>query len=80
VGALRAVEDVHGVLLGRGRCLDLFPRGVLVGVGDLGLLAEGTDALAVPGSEEDGGDGGEDDVAVGFVSGRLWRGWRRCWR
>ena len=53
--------------------MDLFVRGVFEGVGDFGGLTEGAYAAAVPGADEEGGDGGEEDVAgfsglVGFIS------------
>jgi len=48
VRALCAVEEVHRLLLVRGCGLDLLVRGVFVGVGDLGGLAEAADADAVP--------------------------------
>ena len=36
---------------------------VFEGVRDLGGFAEAADTAAVPGADDDGGDGGEEDVA-----------------
>jgi hypothetical protein len=36
---------------------------VFEGVWDLGGFAEGTDASAVPGADDEGGDSGEEDVS-----------------
>jgi hypothetical protein len=43
--------------------LDLLVGRVFEGVGDLGGFAEGTDAPAMPGADDEGGDGGKEDVA-----------------
>jgi hypothetical protein len=65
VPALRAVEGVESLLaLGRGR-LHLLVGGVFVGVGELCGASEGADAEAEVGADEEGGDGGEEDVAEG---------------
>ena len=65
VGALGAVEGQERRFGGgRGR-LDLFPRRVFEGVGDLGRFAEAADVGAVPGAHDEGRDGGKEDVAVG---------------
>lgn len=80
VCALRAVEEVHGLLLvGRGGG-DLLGGRVRVRVGDLGGAPEGADADAVPEVEEEGRGRGEDDIAV-WKGQRLtageggWGGW-----
>jgi len=51
--------------------LDLFVGGVFVRVRDLGGFSEAAYARTVPGADEEGGDGGSDDVA-------RWRVRRGC--
>ena len=65
VRALSRVEGKHGFLGRRRGGLHLLVRGVFEGVGNLGCLAEGTDAAAVPGADEEGADNGAEDVAGG---------------
>jgi hypothetical protein len=64
VRTLRRVEGEHGLGGRRGCGLDLLVRGVFEGVRDFGGLAERANAAAVPGTDDEGGDGGEEDVAV----------------
>jgi hypothetical protein len=49
---------------------------VFEGVRDLGGFAEGADAAAVPGADEDCGDGGEEDVAGDMLVEELRGGMR----
>ena len=65
VRALRRVEGEERLLRSWGGGLHLLVRGVLEGVGDLGRFAEGAHAAAVPGADEEGADGGAEDVASG---------------
>lgn len=63
VSALSGVEGEHGGF-GGGSCgLDLFVRRVFEGVRDLGCFAEGAYAPAEPDADEEGGDGGANDIA-----------------
>lgn len=63
VCALGRVERKHSILR-RGRSgLHLFVRGVFVGIGDLGCLAEGANTATVPCADEEGADDGTEDVA-----------------
>jgi hypothetical protein len=68
VRALGRVEGEERFLGGRGRGLDLLVGGVFEGVGDLGGFAEGADAAAVPGADDEGADDCAEDVAGGCVS------------
>jgi hypothetical protein len=64
VGALRAIEGDH-CRGARGRSgLDLFVRGIFVGVGNFGGLASAANVGAVPDADEECGDAGEEDVAI----------------
>lgn len=63
VSALSGVEGEHGGFGGRSGRLDLFVRRVFEGVRDLGCFAEGAYARAEPDADEEGGDGGTEDVA-----------------
>lgn len=73
VRALRRVEGEERLLGRGGGGLHLLVRGVLEGVGDLGCFAEGAHAAAVPGADEEGADGGAEDVAGGVLVGGLGR-------
>ena len=53
------------LLVGVGRRGNLLVRGVLRRVVDAGRLAEGRHAEGVPGAQEEGARGREQDVAVG---------------
>lgn len=64
VGALCGVECEHSLGCRRAGGLDLFVGRIFVGVGDFGGFAEGADAHALVEACEEGGDGGEEDVAV----------------
>ena len=74
VRALRRVEGEERLLRGWGGGLHLLVRGVLEGVGDLGCFAEGAHAAAVPGADDEGADGGAEDVARGVLVRGLGRG------
>lgn len=63
VSALSGVEGEHGGFGGWGGGLDLFVRRVFEGVRDLCCFAEGAYARAEPDADEEGGDGGAEDVA-----------------
>lgn len=58
VGALRAVEEVHGVCFRWGSGLDLFVGCVFVRIRDFGELAVAAHEALVPGSYEESGEGG----------------------
>lgn len=71
---LRAVEGDHGVGAGWGGGLDLLVRRIFIGVRDFGALAVAADEGGVPGADEKGGDGGDEDEAVRRELAGL-RGW-----
>lgn len=64
VTTLSAIELHHRGRASGGSSGDLLVRGIFVWVGDLGGFAEGRYASTEPCSDEDGGDGGEEDEAV----------------
>ena len=66
--ALRAVEQVHGLFLLRGRGGEVAAVGVGFRVGDAGGAAEEADTEAVPEAEEEGAGGRDEDVAGGLAS------------
>lgn len=68
VRALRGVEGEERFFGSRGGGLDLLVGGVFEGVGHFGGFAEGADAAAVPGADDEGADDCAEDVAEGCVS------------
>jgi hypothetical protein len=76
VAALCTVEGVHCFPRRWGGGLHLFIRGVFVRVRDFGGLAELVYTGPEPGADEEGGYGGEEDIAVVELADSGWLGGR----